>query len=417
MILCLTEPLDVTVEYFQVQSARRPPSEQRAYKTIDGPPTRPSRTIARRRRLELKPVDAGIPYSGLYVVPDGHSLESFTVILQDAGIPMSVVKRIKGLTFSDMAKALGLSLLTTGLDINHIKRRELVHIAIGLPCLAYGDALATISALKCFKEELEEGGINCRLTLITNPCTDVEPLYMMCDVIDEIRYFPFAVTDLYAIDTFIDLTSMSMGRNTSLVDSVLSALGVSPTAVEEKRKRIPSLQLPLNETIHRLAARARQTHGRLLFLSPSASSDIRTMPPFALQAIIDSVAAISDWTLVTAVKSLQNKNVLNWSSVSQCFTDFMAIIGECDAVITVDTSALYVADYFDKPTLAFFVNNIGAVWSAPYPFINPIQVGSPGPLAAVHASSDADLIAYSHKQWSTLDLNTILSEFIIAQIH
>jgi ADP-heptose:LPS heptosyltransferase len=125
------------------------------------------------------------------------------------------------------------------------------------------------------------------------------------------------------------------------------------------------------------------------------------MPVRSIEQLIQEVERHSTWALVTAnPNSIRHEQVLDWSKASSSFEDFAHIMSVCDASLSVDTAAYYIADALDVFSIAFFTNNLGTVWADPYPRVTPIQVGEPGPLGTLHGSTDPNLIAYADKLWT-----------------
>lgn len=381
----------MTIAYPPSRGGARDAARDQRLIAVDGRHARLRYAGWRRVRLALQPPSPTEPLSGLYISQSGHALMALASAIQEAGLGGSL-GRLRLPTGDFFGEPL---VLGAGRFWN--ERPLASRVAVLLPCIAYGDALALAGAFgvaRALRPSL-------RFDAYLNPCCDAGArVFRMSDAISRIRFLPVCLSGLLRYDAVVDLHDLRFSRELPLVESALAALGIDQEATRlSKVDRLLRRGRP-SDLIARRLGELRGNGERLVLVCTRASTPVRTMPAQFAHDLCSS--APPGWQLISAEPNAPGP-ASSVARLSRDFRSFVHIASKCDAIVTVDSAAMYVAAALGKPCVAFFTNNIGVVWAAPYPKVLPIQVGDPGPLAAVHGGDEAALVGYASSQWERVD--------------
>ncbi len=377
----------------------------------------PSRTNPTRRapetwhHLTLRKYSLENPTETVYAMADDHCLRYLARVFHDNRI------RTRFLVPRDRSETELLSLCPTVQVLSATNKLDDVifpeaveaRIAVITQDLGFGDCLALLSALKEVEFRIRRRGLVPKVAIFANFCSPVIDLFRLCKSVAEIHLMPQPLSMFATYSAVIDLSKARFSCERCLVDSMLEATTINPLDVPRERKRVVIDQVPKpSARIRRDIAKVRQKYRRLVLLSPIATGPTRCMPLSAMSRLRLAMNKQKEWLIITTHPGLVPQGFLDLSYLAHGFTDFISIIWMCDAVISVDTSAFYVADGLNKPAVVLFTTNHADVWSAPYPKVWPIQVGQIGPLGDAHRSSEPNLVRYAESQWDYVDFDRVV---------
>jgi hypothetical protein len=371
----------------------------------------PVRSSDHWHHVVLQRYSSDRPIETLYAMADDHCLRYLSNAFRDNRISARFfIPRLKSKTeLLSLCPTLQVLSATNKLDDATFPRSGKAQIAIIIQDLGFGDCLALFSVLKEVEFRLRRRGLTLRVGVFANFCSPVRSIFRLSSIIAEVHLMPQPLTTFASYGAVIDLNNVRFSCDRSLVDSMLEAATIDPTDVPLERKRVVIDRIPQpSGRLRLLVEKARQKYRRLVVLSPIATGPTRCMPLSAMSRLRAALNKYEDWLVITAHPGLVPQGFADWSYVSRTFSEFVSLVSMCDAVISVDTSTVHVADALNKRAVVLFTTNAAHISTAAYPKALPIQVGRIGPLGGTHRSLEPDLIRYAEAQWDHVNFDRIV---------
>jgi len=183
-----------------------------------------------------------------------------------------------------------------------------------------------------------------------------------------VRSLPMPVSEFIAYDAyadFSDLLSDDYFKTNHMTDYALHHMGIPPgeIAASEKEPFLPDPVKATGEVAAALALARRSAADKLLVAFIFRSSYARTMSEEKAAEILASLAEQYQPVILMAPPfsgidfirryDLQDR-VLDLSSSSGSFANYMALLAGMDAIVSVDTSAVHIGGALGKPTVGIF---------------------------------------------------------------
>ena len=171
--------------------------------------------------------------------------------------------------------------------------------------------------------------------------------------IDEVLFASPTLQGFSRYDAFFDFTGLvglPRFHEGPALDWILWWLGLAPEDVPPSAKR-NRLRLPTQALAWARERLEGRSGPRVMFVW-RASTPLRSMPDeIAVRLASDLLGAAPDITLVTERNlGLDHPRVLDLGADTDRAVRMMALVAECDGLLTVDSLALHIADAADVPT-------------------------------------------------------------------
>jgi len=226
-----------------------------------------------------------------------------------------------------------------------------------------GDSIVGLRALDIFYKQIQANYSNISIDMYQRIKPELRPIYQSSKSVNKSYDMPQTLAKLLGYDYFMSLEAFTITQEFNsmpMIDYFLAKLGLDPTTVAdtEKRNMSPGFLRPgknVDKTIDNLLLTHKSAGNKLLLVHPVASDAIRSVPDIYISQLIDFLIGSTDFILVSAVAySYTHDRYLDISRYSKNLDDFINIISQMDAVITVDTSTYHIADCFNVPTVVLF---------------------------------------------------------------
>ncbi|MEW6667475.1 MAG: glycosyltransferase family 9 protein [Thermodesulfobacteriota bacterium] len=257
-------------------------------------------------------------------------------------------------------------------DLKEIKKPGRVLLVRGG---GIGDVLMATPAIRELRKALPEGS---SLTLATFRSNI--PLFAGNPFIDRVIAEPMTLAEILGMDYYMEFNDQcGLMSRVHLTDFYLSALGLDPAAVEDKRPLLRVEQLQVPETVERLG-KACSGFDSLVYLNGLASDRLRDLPPRVLE-VFSRNHPRRLFVIPLSYRERYNggaRGLLKASNVMELDTreslsGYVSALACCDAVVTTDSSAYHLAAALGKPCLALFGAIDPGLRTAYYPTVKVLQ--------------------------------------------
>jgi hypothetical protein len=257
------------------------------------------------------------------------------------------------------------------------------------PCIlnGFGRSLGDgVIGLQALNIAIEEGRFDTKPALARLPGLPavLQQLYTLCgDIADVVsldwKYEkrgprpPFCAQ----YEDVIDLRDFAFDRafrGISMIDFFLGKLGIDPVRIPSDRKRNSWLA-------PRVASSPNNTKKGYVLLCPTASMQIRCMPPPFHDAILT-------WLTENLDVPVYTQAVL---PPEPTLAGLCALVAAARCIVSTDTAMVHLADAFSVPCLAFFPTHRPEWRSRDYPFCRNVFLSAKLPPALEFARGSADV--------------------------
>ncbi len=194
-----------------------------------------------------------------------------------------------------------------------------------------------------------------------------------CSVIGRIpnlrvRPIPLPLAEFLSYDAYADFTNMledEIFQHSHMTDFALIRMGISPETIKTRYK-IPFLNIPGSrppEIRIALETARRLSGGRPLIAVIFSASRIRRMPLKKASDIIRKISLKYQPVIIMPDAAAAEKfisrhelrdRVVDLSSSSTNFMNYIMLLSGMDGIVSVDTSAVHIGAAFNIPTVAIF---------------------------------------------------------------
>ena len=226
-----------------------------------------------------------------------------------------------------------------------------------------GDSIVGLRALEIFYKRIQENYSRVAITVLRRINPQLDHFYRHSKAVHQALDMPRTLDMLLACDYFMSLEAFALSREFNsmpMIDYFLSKLGMDPSSVAAGEKHGASAMLGNciknpDKSLHNILQQHKEKGCKLLLVHPVASDAIRSMPPEFISQLVDYLLVNTDYIVTSAVGlGCLHERYLDVSRYSQNIDDFVYIVANMDAVISVDTSTYHIADTFDVPAVVLF---------------------------------------------------------------
>jgi len=229
--------------------------------------------------------------------------------------------------------------------------------------IGIGDSIVGLRALEIFYERIHANYSDISIDMFQRIKPGLHPLYQRNKSVNKTYDMPQPLTRLLNYDYYMTLEAFTQSKefgSMPMADYFLAKLGIDPSSVNDSDKR-NSCSNPvnsgsgINKSLKNLLLEQKNKGERFLLIHPVASDAIRSIPADHVPKLIDFLISNTEFILVGAVDfSYKHERFLDVSRYSKNIDDFIFIISQMDAAVTVDTSVYHIADCFGIPAVVLF---------------------------------------------------------------
>jgi len=226
-----------------------------------------------------------------------------------------------------------------------------------------GDSIVGLRALEIFYKRTRANYSKVSIAVLQRINPPLRHLYQRSKAVHQALDMPRTLAELLVYDYFVSLEAFTLSREFNsmpMIDYFLAKLGLDPTTVAACEKRGASANLEHciknpDKSLEKILRLNKQKGRKLLLVHPLASDAIRSVPHELISGLVDFLIVKTDFIVVSAVDlNYMHEQFLDVSPSSKNIDDFVYIVANMDAVITVDTSTYHIADCFDVPAVVLF---------------------------------------------------------------
>lgn len=229
---------------------------------------------------------------------------------------------------------------------------------------AFGDHLIGCNAFGVFKKKLKETYPDKEFVFNffqLNPLRHAPITRQWKEEINTVGNMPARLDVFINHDAYIDLGGLILFQkfnDMAMTDFFLHALSVDLNTVTNEEKRLKFDLDPKSKHIMGILdeyIRKRADGRPVMLMHTKSTTPIRSMTDKKAKKLIKDIISKSDYFVIsTSDVKMKHDRYMNITKFSQTINDFAAIISNVDAIVTVDTSTVHLADCFSKPTLSYF---------------------------------------------------------------
>ena len=238
---------------------------------------------------------------------------------------------------------------------------------------------------------------------------------------NEIYTLPNRFSKLVELDAYIDLGALILNEDFDkkpMIDFYFQALSIDSNSVSEesKRNKFKPSDKSLSK-IKRVFGEIRKKKRPILLFHRQSTNDIRTMREPEARQLIKKIMDETDYFVVSATPTeFFNDRYLDISDFSSNLEDFIAIISESDAMVTVDTCSYHFGDAFNIPTVALFTSIDPELRTKYYPYVESVMLEKSGGMiyGKHHTSTNPEIklqqIRYTDELWRSLNASEVVEK-------
>jgi ADP-heptose:LPS heptosyltransferase len=249
-----------------------------------------------------------------------------------------------------------------------VNKNGAIYIAIiGSGSQNIGEMIALSTAIRILHQELKKlHFFDIKIDMYVNASGNAyykrdKQFFKSFPYIHAIKPLSISTKQLSFYDYYIDLSSVEKSivyDEIPYVDFYLRQFGINYTKISNNMKHnmLFLKNYKPSQNLQKKIQEAKKEHSLLLF-HPYSASIKRSIPIEISKKILEKLTTTStQYKIVTAlsIEGVKNKEFLDFSNESKSLFDFMYIISQMDAMITVDTASYHIADAFFIPTVVLF---------------------------------------------------------------
>ncbi|MCD6571108.1 MAG: hypothetical protein J7L53_10440 [Deltaproteobacteria bacterium] len=234
-----------------------------------------------------------------------------------------------------------------------------------------GDLIMLAPALKALRDACSPD-----VEILFSTFEDRQSLFEGLGYADKFYPHPIRLSEFIDdADYFVDFSDpKGIFSHVNMIDFHLDCLGIDPSTVSG-REKIPRIAASLTRSkkITDSMDKICQGKGLCVLYSPGASDKIRRLPDYVLHLL---ATRHKDMIFLVPGKTPESfiglKNVFSLDT-SGGLSEFVTAIGQCDVLISSDSSAYHIAAALNKPSLVFFGSIPSRIRTTYYPNVIPLD--------------------------------------------
>lgn len=285
-----------------------------------------------------------------------------------------------------------------------------------------GDTLVGLTAFRCVLPILKKYLINFSIDILYGIDSNKfnENLLVKEDYIERVLYQTINIQEFENYDAYFDTSALVRSPKFSelpICDWYLWWFGVNPSTFKANKKRN---KINLNEARFFEFKKKLSCNKKIVFFNAQASVSLRSLPLNLAESLLRKIININSDIIVLAQPelSIDHERIVNLSSIVKNTEEFIMALALSDAVITVDTFSLHLADALELPTLAFFATLPKENYPY-YPKMTGVNIPNIDKLPAYLKVKieDNQVVENYHSVWQEAKVDYIIEEFISTNLN
>ncbi len=256
-------------------------------------------------------------------------------------------------------------------DINtqlNTNKKDITIAIIGSLSSTIGQMICGATALRILYKTLQNKFRTVKIDLYINASQNQyysrdKEIFKNYNFINSILPLGISVKKLCTYDFYIDMGSFNettYAQEFNFTDAYLYKFGIDYKRIPNNQK-YNEINLGTYKPKQELkdAIQDAKLKSKLLLFHPYSSVLYRSMPSdLSKNMLQELILKAKDYMVVTAlnIEKVKDDNYLNLFKYSKNYSDFVYIISQMDAIITVDTATYHISDAFAIPTVVIFTN-------------------------------------------------------------
>ncbi len=278
---------------------------------------------------------------------------------------------------------------------------------------AFGDAIVLCSLLRIIKAHVARANIPVQISVLQRSYSSQIRDLLNLDL-PEVQFIslPTHVDTIGQQDLVIDLSVNYPRADLPWIDGLLYGVGIEPNTVDPSEKRNHLLWTRITPVDREALALLRANDARpLVLIHWKASSPLRSMPNEVLKQVLEHVSATERFSVMVdmPLDFEIDGRVQDASLHAQSFAGLCRLVAYCDAIVTVDTATVHIADASDTPCLAIFTTQPPARFAAYYPNVKAINLTSQA-IQGVFGAGTSSQRQAANTVWQNLSVQDVCDD-------
>lgn len=307
-------------------------------------------------------------------------------------------------------------------QLKNLNKDEVKIVLIGGVGKSISEIMVSCTALRIFYNKLKEVYKKVKLDIYISASNNTfysrdKLIYQTQDFVNEIYPLSITLDKFTKYDYYIDNSSVLKSsfyfRDLNLVDAWLYKFGIDYKKIPDSMK-YNQLNLNNYEVRSELSERFKtlKSKGKLLLFHPYSANVEKSIPQaIASEMLKNLILEAQDYTIVSTLSidgKIFDDNFIDLSKESKIITDFIYIVSNMNAVVTVDTSTYHISETFMIPTVVFFTREDFEKRIKYYSYIKSIFVKDESKNLSKFIFTNENLTFYKLDGWKKLKVNKII---------
>ncbi len=282
---------------------------------------------------------------------------------------------------------------------------------------ALGDLLRVCRVIEIYHSKLSNYFDKVSFDVFLDDSENYKYILEQSYYINNICQLPISLKEFFnSYDAYVELNEMLHDFNmqdnidTPLIDIFLQGVNIDSHGIADSEKRnFIKISPKAEKELGMLVSSLKSCGKRLLLFNPLSSNPIRSIPQDFVNKIIDEIIEKSDYQIISFSKiNYDHERFIDLGEYTNSTENFLYLLSQMDAIITVDTSVYHIADAFNIPTYVIFATLTPQSRCRYYPLVGGINIGSDR-LRGKFVSNDAQDLEELNRVYSeNLDISLIL---------
>lgn len=306
-------------------------------------------------------------------------------------------------------------------QLKNIDKDEVNIAIIGSLGRSISEIFVSCTALRNLYEKLKVAYKKINLDIYINASNNSfysrdKSIYETQNFINKVYPLSINVKKFMEYDYFIDNSSFLNTiyfKELNLVDAWLYKFGIDYKKIPSSQKynQIDLSKIIIKEQLKTKIEQAK-SKGKLLLYHPYSANLKKSIPQvFAVEILKELLSKYEDYYIVSALSidpKIKDDRYIDLSKESKYLIDFMYIISQVDAVLSVDTSIYHISEALMIPTITLFTDENYGKKIKYYNFVKAIEVEDKSKNLSKFIFENDDLTFYRFDSWKELKLLKII---------
>lgn len=306
-------------------------------------------------------------------------------------------------------------------QLKNIDKDEVNIAIIGSLGRSISEIFVSCTALRILYEKLKEVYKKINLDIYINASNNSfysrdKSIYETQNFINKVYPLSINVKKFMEYDYFIDNSSFLNTiyfKELNLVDAWLYKFGIDYKKIPSSQKynQIDLSKIIIKEQLKTKVEQAK-SKGKLLLYHPYSANLKKSIPQvFAVEILKELLSKYEDYYIVSALSidpKIKDDRYIDLSKESKYLIDFMYIVSQVDAVLSVDTSTYHISEALMIPTIGLFTDENYGKKIKYYNFVKAIEVEDKSKNLSKFIFENDDLTFYRFDSWKELKVLKII---------